>query len=313
MNRYPYRCKGFTLVELVVVIVVSSIMAIGITTFIARSVEGLNSSASRNQLATAGRIAIDRIALELHNALPNSIRVLAPTNDDQCIEFIPVEASTSYINPPFTGSGTASFNVVDFRDAVAGTAIYPAAPPNLYAVIYPRRRNQIFNGDNGAYANWPDFPTRGPIERISTIAASGTTNVTTVTMAPVLPATTHRFNRRSPTRRFFVVSDPVSFCVKTDKLYRYSSYGFFQTQVTAEESGTCVVTTPARCLPNYAAVASGRKKTLITDSIDNTGVTAFSVGTQTLNRNALITIALNFTDGTDSVILNHEVLTRNVP
>ena len=310
------RDAGFSLVELVVTIVVSGILATGTVVYIGRAVEGLDSATARNQLATAGRIAVDRIALELHNALPNSIRVTTPVGGDQCIEFIPVEASTTYVNPPFRPPGTASFNVIDFRDASTASPVYPGSPPNLYAVIYPRRQNQMYNGDNGAYANWPDFPTRGPIEKIAAVSgilASGTLNLTTINLAPVLPATTHRFNRRSPNQRFFVVSDPVSFCVAGDKLYRYTNYGFFQNQVSVEESGSCVVTTPARCLPDYSAGTSGRIKSLITDQIDNSLLTAFTVGAQSLNRNALVAIALNFTNGTDSVMLNHEVLTRSVP
>lgn len=305
---------GFSLVELIVTIVLAGILGTGTVVYIVRTAEGINTASERNQLASVGRTALNRIAIELHNALPNSIRTTtAGPGGDQCLEFIPVINSTTYINPPFRGSGTASFNVVDFRDASTAAPVYPASPPDLYAVIYPRRRNQIYDGDNGPYANWPDFPLRGPIERIGSIAASGTSNVTTITMAPVAPDTTHRFRRRSPSQRVFVTTNPVSFCVKGDKLYRYSDYGFFRTQVSVEESGSCVVTTPARCLPNYAALTSGRIKSLITDSIDNTGISAFTVGSQSLNRNSLVLLAFNFTNGVDSIALNHEVLTRTVP
>jgi hypothetical protein len=64
------------------------------------------------------------------------------------------------------------------------------------------------------------------------------------------------------------------------------------------------------CLPNYSAAPD---KMLITDNIDNTGITAFSVGTQTLTRNSLVSIELNLTSEGDVVNLTHEVLTRSVP
>ena len=299
------RRNGFTIIEMIVAIVVSSIMAIGVVSYIRDTAEGLSTTTNRNQLASSGRMAIDRLAMELHNALPNSIRATLPTaGGDQCIEFIPVLAATSYLNPSFRGGGSTSFNVVDMRED--GAVVYPSAPPAIYAVIYPNRQNQIYDGDNGPSAGWPDFPNNRPIQEISTTAASGTADITTVTLVQA-----HRFRRRSPNSRFFVVNDPVSFCVVSDKLYRYSNYGFYTTQVTQEEESTvCEVALNQRCLPNYAAAPN---KVLITDSINNAGLTAFSVGNQTLTRNSLVAIELNFESDGDAITLNHEVLTRSVP
>lgn len=296
--------NGFTLVELVVAILVSSVMAIGIVSYIARSTEGLNSTAVRARLASSGRVAIDRIAMEIHNALPNSIRVTTPSGGDQCIEFIPVRAATSYVNPPFRSAST-TFDIVDIKDEA--TTIYPSSPPPLYAVIYPRRQNLVYDGDNGLSSGWPNFPTsRRPIQEISSMAASASTNRTTVTLTK-----SHRFRRRSPTQRFFVVEDPVSFCVVGDKLYRYNNYGFFTSQVSQEEEATvCEKASNQTCLPNYNDAPDKR---LITDSIDNSGLTAFTIGSQSLSRNSLVEIVLNFTADGESITLNHEVLTRSVP
>ena len=298
-----HTARGFSFIEAIVAIVISGILAVGIVSFISDSAQSVESSASRNRLAASGRIAIERMAFELHNALPRSIRTTSATpTGDQCIEFVPVRAATTYVNPAFTGSGTSSFDVVDFIPSQHGAT-------GGWAVIYPRRQNQIYDGDNGGvYANWPNFPNRRPIQEIVDIQNSTSPNdQSTVTLT-----TAHRFNRRSPNQRFFVVDQPVSYCIKSDKLYRYTDYGFFQNQVSTEESGSCVVTTPTQCLPDYDAGPT-RKKVLITDSIDNTGLTAFSVGTQSLNRNSLVAIILNFTSGGDTITINHEVLTRSVP
>ena len=291
---------GFTIVEMIASIVIASILAVGIVEYIGDAVEGVDSTANRNQLASSGRTAVSRLAMELHNALPNSIRVRYVSANDQCIEFVPVLGSTSYINPPFTGSGGTSFNVVQFDPDLNGSSAG-------YAVIYPNNTADIYDGNNGSSSGWPNFPVRGPIEEISSIASGGT-NISTITLSK-----THRFSRRSPNERFYVVTDPVSYCVKSDKLYRYTNYGFYDVQSSTEEqSGVCQVASDQTCLPNYSAAPD---KMLITNNIDNAtaGITAFNVIAQALNRNALINIDLNFASDGDVVRLNHEVLSRNVP
>jgi len=289
---------GFTIIEMIVTIVVSSIMAIGLVSFIGNSIEGIESSANRNQLASAGRIAIDRLAIEIHNSLPNSLRVSTVVAGDQCIEFVPVRATTSYIDPPFAAAGGTTFDVVKFepdQDGVTGG----------YAVIHPDNIGRIYDGENATVTG---FPFRGPIEEITDIQDS---TVNPGVTSEVTLAANHRFRSASPNQRFFITEQPVSYCVKGDKLYRYSNYGFYDTQTAAEEEpGVCEVALGDRCLPNYL---SAPDKLLISDSIDNAGLTAFAVDSQSLTENSLVAIVFNLTSGGDVVLLNHDVLTRSVP
>lgn len=312
MNHHPgnsTQSHGFTIIEVVVAIIVSSILAVGVVSYIADVTTSVEAASNRARLASAGRVAIQRIAAELHNSLPNSIRTTTATaGGDQCIEFVPIRAATNYINPSFGGSGSSSFDVVDFQPDQEGVS-------GGFAVIFPNRQNLFYDGDEGGSASnsastWPVFPNRRPIQEISNITSGSAANLSSVNLV-----TTHRFRRRSPNRRFFVVDMPISYCVVGDKLYRYTDYGFFTSQVSQEEeSGVCEITATDsdRCLPDYDA-GPGRIKHLIADSIDNTGITAFTVGSQTLTRNSLISITLNMTGDGDSVQINHEVLARSVP
>ena len=300
----PLSCppaRGFTLVEVVVTIVLSGILAVGLVNYIRDAGEGFATTGNRNQLASAGRVAIDRIALELHNALPHSIRATSPTaGGDQCLEFVPIRALTSYLDAPVTGGGSTTFDVVEFEPSQQGTT-------GGFAVIYPDDIDEIYDGDNGASSAWPDFPDRGAIQGIDNIADSTEPEArSTITLVK-----SHRFDDSSPQRRFFLVDEPISFCVKGDKLYRYTNYTFYQNQVSQEEeAGVCEVANNDRCLPNYAAAPD---KMLITDNLDNTGLTAFTVTPQTLNRNSLIAMEFNFTSDGDAIVLNHEVFSRAVP
>ena len=307
---FKQKLAGFTIIEMVVTIVISSILAVGIVSFIGDSVDSLTTTTNRNKIAASGRIALDRMASELQNALPNSIRVTTadPVTGDQCLEFIPVRGSSTYINPPFSSYAT-TFDVIEVTGEYGLTG--------GYAVIYPQTQNRVYDGDNGDNGvppdpSWPNFPAnRRPIQAIESIADNpdpSFPNQSTVTLTKP-----HRFWRRSSNERFFIVVDPVSFCVVGQNLYRYANYGFYTSQVTVEEEvGVCQKQTPPyqRCLPNYAAAPN---KMLITNDLDNAGMTAFAVSAQTLRRNSLVSIQFNFTANNDSVVLNHEVLARGVP
>lgn len=294
---------GFTIVELVVAIVISSILAVGTVAYIGRTVEGVDSASRRNKLASTGRVAIDRVALELHNALPNSIRVADITvGGGECIEYVPVLGATTYINPAFSTPNVSNFTVVDFIDGA--TVTIPASATGIFGVIFPRNTNSL-------YRDGSNTPVRSTIHSISSIvdiaAPPLVENLTTINLGAA-----GRYRRRSPNERFFVVGQPVSFCVVGDKLYRYSNYDFIENQSVTElpVSNICPVSAPDGCLSNYNTAPD---KTLIVDSISNTGLTAFTVGNQNLSRNSLVAIQLNMQSGDDTVLLKHEVLTRSVP
>lgn len=260
-------------------IVIAAILAAGVVTYIGDSAEGFISSSNRSRLAGNGRAVLDRMSFEIHNALPNSVRVnAAAPGGDQCLEFIPTIKASTYINAPFTGSGSSSFDVINFNPLTTYSS-----PAGIYAAIYPINTADLYNyNDNN-----------GPLALIDQITdPNGSDGEMTVTLNA-----THRFSRRSPSNRVFLAEQPVSFCLVGDKLYRYKNYGVEATQCTP---GTCLPST----LPDRA---------LLAEYIDNTGLTAFSLAAATLRRNAIVSFDLQVSNQGDSVRLNHEVLTHNVP
>lgn len=274
------RQRGFTIIEIVVTILVSSILAVGIVGYIGDAIEGFAASGNRNKLATSGRVVVDRVAMELHNAVPNSLRVTtAQAGGDQCLEFMPFSGATTYIDPPFTGSGGTEFDAIDFNPT-----LILVSPADVHAVIYPINTQDLYDGGSP-----------GPRALVDEIEdTGGADGKVTITLDA-----THRFSRRSPVQRFYIASEPVSFCVVGAQLFRYENYGF--------QSSQCTPATAA-CLP---ATAPGRQ--LISQSIDNTGLSAFEIIPGTLRRNAILSMDFNFTEAGDVVRLKHEVLMRNVP
>tara|TARA_R100001039_G_C1853044_1_gene114173 strand:- start:1741 stop:2628 length:888 start_codon:yes stop_codon:yes gene_type:complete len=272
--------RGFTLIETVITIVISAIIAVGIVNYIGDSVEGFAASGNRNKLASAGRTVVDRIALELHNAVPNSVRVTAAEpGGGQCLEFMPFTGASSYRDAPFTGLGDDTFEAVDFNPTLTYTS-----PAGVYAVIYPISTEALY-----------EFANPGPMALVDVMEdTGGADGLVTITLdAP------HRFTRRSPVDRFYIAETPVSFCIVGSRLFRYQNYGIQQTQCTPSTSSCLASSAPDRAL--------------ISDNLNNAGRTAFAVLAPTLRRNAIISLDLSFTSEGDVVDLKHEVLMRNVP
>ncbi len=67
--------RGFTLVELVIVLVVLAIVSVGITGFIRSSTQIFIDASERERLLREGSFAVERINREISTALPNSVRL----------------------------------------------------------------------------------------------------------------------------------------------------------------------------------------------------------------------------------------------
>lgn len=253
---------GFTLVELVTVIVILGILAVGTVSFIGDSSRGFAATVARTELASEARFVVDRLARELRNALPGSVRV-----SGSCLEFVPVVAASRYVTLPVATPASS------FRAVPLGPLPVPAG---IRVAVYP---------DGGAYA----LSSPGAISPVAAVSAPGPGNEVTVSLA-----TAHRFDSESPGRRFFVVTDPVSYCVDGGALYRYVGYGFAAAQ---PGPGTLPAGLPDR--------------SLMLERI--TSPAPFSVSGATLTRNAVVGLDLALARDDDAVRLEHVVQVRNVP
>ncbi len=184
---------GFTLVELIIVIVVLSILALGTTRYIVQTTEQYTASADRAKLIGSGRVAVEKIVRRLRNALPNSVRVSA---SGRCVEFFPILA------------GTATVGVVPLPVNPLPTATFTlSSAPTNYAVIAPLTAGELYN------------PPPGPQVIRQTVIASAGTYSSIDLGAPFT------FLRTSPTERVYLVGQPQRFCASANALTHYSGYG----------------------------------------------------------------------------------------
>ena len=79
--------RGFTLMEMIIAMVITGILAAVVAVFIAGPVKGYVNTGRRAELTDMADLALKRMALEIRTAVPNSVYWVSTKPDE--IEFIP--------------------------------------------------------------------------------------------------------------------------------------------------------------------------------------------------------------------------------
>lgn len=289
--------RGFTLVELVIVIVLMSIMSLGSVQFIVNIAQGYADFSRRQNMVDVTQLSVERISRELRNALPSSVRV-SSDGAASCIEFIPSLGASIYQNLPVTTSGT-TFNAIplDSDGALSGRS---TGEP-LYVAVYPIDSNgSVYTLDGNSIVTPLDDTAQFVADQV--IDYPENASMITVTFA------SHQFPTESPTGRFYIVGSPVSYCLLTGSgnLYRYENYldtgGVFYAAQQLPVTGGLPTTEP-----NRALLSSGISSNA---SFPNP---AFAYVETSLQRNALVLFDLQVVEDGESVRIQHVVQVRNAP
>ena len=97
--------RGFTLIELIAVIILLTISGIAVYNFIGFGAQIFAGGVERGQLSGSARFAANRFSRELKEALPGSVNV---SNGGNCIEFLPIKTAGQYISLARNSSQTMS-------------------------------------------------------------------------------------------------------------------------------------------------------------------------------------------------------------
>jgi MSHA biogenesis protein MshO len=97
-NRRAARHRGVTLLEMIIVISITAILAGVVAVFITRPVESYADAARRAELTDIADTALRRMARDLRTALPNSIRIVEnpPASGIRYLEFLQTSGGGRY-------------------------------------------------------------------------------------------------------------------------------------------------------------------------------------------------------------------------
>jgi MSHA biogenesis protein MshO len=277
------RMRGFTLLELVIVIAITSIIAVATIGFIAQPIEGYLGLSRRAQLVDSAETALRRMSRESRLAVPNTVRVDAT---GRAMEFLRMLDAGRYRTQLDSGGAGDPLDFTTNRDS--------------FDVLGPLTNwSRIVAGGGGradcldASADCVVVYNTGQVganvytgDNIAAIEAAGPTSITFNNS----DVAGWRFPFASPSQRFYVVDTPVAFIcdLGTGLLTRYQGY------------------TIAAAVPGPGSPPGGASAPLVN------GVTActFSYNQGTATRGGLVTLAITLTDQGESVSL---LLQSHVP
>ncbi len=261
MRTIPGRARGFTLVEMVVVIVITAIIAGMIGAFLRWPVNAYFDTERRARLTEAADTALRRIARELHTALPNSVRVVA-VGATTYLEFIPTVGGGRYRNYSTAAGGG---NPLDFSTADTGFDVIGPVP-----VYTPGMSVAIFNLGPGTIADAYAGTDRVAVTSGNN-AMPGAPAVFSTDAAPhTVSFPAKQFPAASPASLFQIVTTPVTYaCTPGGSLVRYEGYAFSAAQPTPPGgTPTTLVANVSACTIAYDPVVQRVRTALVTLALD---------------------------------------------
>lgn len=265
--------RGFTLVEMVIVIVIAGILLGLVGMFGRRQIDNYVDVSNRAELADTADTALRRIARDLQSALPNSVRESGAT----FLEFVPIRDAGRY-RAELDASGGGNWlnfgSISDNSFDVLGPPVTIAAGDQLVIFNLGQPGSDVYAGTSR--------------RAITTVAGTVSSLQFTLGASP-----NEQFPLASPQSRFQIVNGPVIYeCrVAAGQLIRHSGFAF------------------SHAWPPDTSTLGGQVSILA----ENVSACSFSYTPAVLQRNGLVALRLTLTRNNESVQLFHQVDVLNTP
>jgi len=197
----PYKKQsGFTLIELVTVIVILGILSMGISSFLKFGAQIFVDATDRDKILSSARFAIERLNRELRGAVPNSTRILV-NNGNHCLEFTPIAHSFVYIDIPV--SPDTNSNTIELVPTLLPNNYTNGDYDNFSVVVYPLSSADVYEVGNEK------------VYKLNNVDLSVSPYRLTLTNAV-------SFAEDSTTQRIFIMENSVMYCHEnSNELVRY--------------------------------------------------------------------------------------------
>ncbi|MFT5814433.1 MAG: MSHA biogenesis protein MshO [Psychroserpens sp.] len=269
--------QGFTLIELVTVIVILGVLATGISSFLRFGTQSYTDATDRDALISTARFVVERLNREVRNALPNSIRTIGANK--QCLEFVPIDKSVVYLDIPVAPEPASnSIDVIMLENDLLSTTQYVA--------VFALNSDDIYDVGTDI------------IKAFLTVSDTSDSKMKTISFASNII-----FNEESPTERLYFIGTPISYCVEGQAIYRYQNYGFGSYNVSNGRPLGNVDTKKvlmAEYMDNYTSSGTNPEY-------------PFQTSPPTLQRNGLALIRLKFARNLENIVFINEIQVPNVP
>lgn len=291
LSRSRHAMHGFTLIEMIMVIVLMGALAVMGTALLVEPFRAFNAIQRRTAMVDTADTALSLMTREARLALPNSVRI---RNDGTrtAFEFLRTLTGGRYRAEP---TGTGAGDVLDFTlaadsfDVLGGLAqaaqIDSTGAAGEASCMDGRVDCLVIYNTAGAGLNAYNGDNLAAI----TAASAASVSFDNANALPAFPA-------RSPTKRFFVVDMPVSYVcdLATQQLWRFADYPILAVQPVQDAD---------------FAVA----KTLVANNVSNCVAGVFSYDDGAGTRHGLASFRLAITQDGETISLLQQAHVLNAP
>ncbi len=288
---------GFTLVELIVVIVISGALGMVVSQMIQRPVESYQAQSRRAGLVDIADTALRRMSRDLRDALPNSVRVGC---SGRCLEFLRASSGGRYrakpANNPFSlnfdpSRSDTSFEVLGFLNNTAsiqtGTSSSDCQQNRASCVVVYNTGlagTDAYSMDNAATITALSTTPRIVIGFDNSGFSSGNT----------------AFPASSPDQHFFVVDTPVTYLcdLSQGSIRRYQGYNIRAAHTSVDSHA------------ELKAQTNSAEDALLVDQIT---ACRFSYLPGTPTRNSLVSIEITVQAQGEQITLLQQAHVSNMP
>ncbi len=259
MTTTFHPMRGFTLVEVIIVMVITGIIGGIIAMFIRVPVKNYVDTAGRAELTDIADTAVRRMARELRLAVPNSIRLINP----QTIEFVPTKTGGRYLASEDAAPAPNPF--LSFTNTSSTTFTVVGAMPTGKQAIVANDNIVVYNEGSGTANVWETVGNRALVQSVAGNVITLASNPYAIPSPPV----------PHPLNRFLVTNGPVRYACSGTNLMRYERYAFSLVPVATPASTPAILAGNVnRCVFVYTPTANTRTGVVtLTLELQRTGST----------------------------------------